>query len=97
MFYKLHYFKKANSICADDLKETNQIETINLLFVSSLSDLKKFYLPFSGDFRGNYAFLTMNNGDNYFIDEKSFADVTDAIGQLAQLPLTLILNQYPKT
>lgn len=81
MFYKLHYFKKADSICADDLKEKNQIDTINLSLVSSLSDLKKFHLPFSGDFKGNYSLLTMNNGDRYYINENSFADVSEAIGR----------------
>ncbi len=75
MFYKLHYFKKAESICANDLKEKEQIDMINLSLVSSLSELKKFHLPFSGQFMGNYAQLTMNNGDKYYISSDSFIDV----------------------
>lgn len=75
MFYKLSYFKKAENICANDLKEKDQIDIINLSFISSLSELKKFYLPFSGEFKGLYALLTMNNGDRYYISEESFTDV----------------------
>jgi len=63
MFYKLHYFKKSEDICADDLKNEILIDTINLSLVSSLSDLRQFRLPFTGQYRGKYALLTMNNGD----------------------------------
>lgn len=82
MFYKLHYFKKSEDICADDLKNEILIDTINLSLVSSLSSLRQFRLPFTGQYRAKYALLTMNNGDRYFIDEGSFADVSNAINQL---------------
>jgi hypothetical protein len=77
MFYKLHYFKKSHSICANDLQEKIKVDTINLSFVSSLSDLQKFITPFSNNFSGEYALLTMNNGDRYYIDKKSFEDISD--------------------
>ena len=76
IFYKLNYFQKGNSLCGADLNNKNQIEMINLSFVSSLSDLKEFRLPFSGEFRGNYAILTMNNCDKYYINENTFSDLT---------------------
>lgn len=80
MFYKLYYFKKADSICANDLEEKNKIENINLSLVSSLSDLQRYHLPISGTFKGNYALLTMNNGDRYYINQTSFENVSEAIG-----------------
>jgi len=86
MFYRLHYFKKGDGLCGSDLDNRNQVDTINLTFVSSLSDLQKFTLPFSGTFKGNYAVLTMSNGDRYYIKEDIFASVSTAIQMMALIP-----------
>lgn len=85
MFFKLHFFKKSdNGICANDFKyKQKHIETINLKMILSLSDLLIFEKPLSGDYVGNYALLTMSNNDKYYIDEKSFADLSNAISMVS--------------
>lgn len=76
VIYKLHFFKKSTGICGDDFKSKIQVDTINLNFLLSLSDLQKFVLPFSGTFVGKFASVTMSNNDIYFIDEKSFVNLS---------------------
>ena len=82
MFYKLLYFKKSqDGICGEDFKNKQEIETINLKFLLSLSGLIKYENPFSGCFVGCFATVTMSNNEKYFIDENSFYNVSNAIGQ----------------
>jgi len=47
--YKLNYFKNGDSLCGEDFDNKQQIEYINLQQVSSISGMKKFLLPFSGN------------------------------------------------
>jgi len=82
MLFKLHYFKKAEHICGDDFKNKNQIDTINLNHVLSLSELQKFNLPFSGKFVGKYALATMVNNDKYYIKEDSFSELSSALSKV---------------
>jgi len=83
--YKLLFFSKSqNGICADDLKNKNQVESINLSLLLSLSDLLEFRKPFSGDFVGNYAKVTMSNDDAYYIDANSFAELSAAVSKTGQ-------------
>ena len=78
--FKLQFFQKSqNGICAKDLQNNQQAENINLKFLLSLSDLLRFETPFTGCFVGNYAVVTMSNNDRYFIDEKAFYDLSDAV------------------
>ena len=80
--FKLHFILKSQTgICANDLNNENQVEFINLKFLLSISDLLEFHLPFSGDFKGNYAKVTMSNDDAYYINENSFAELSDAISK----------------
>jgi len=75
--YKLKYFYKGKSICADDLKSDNKlIDIINLQEISSVSNIKKYHLPFSGDYVGNYSVVSMKNDNTYFIDEEEFNNLT---------------------
>ena len=84
MFFKLHFFKKtSNGICANDFKNKTEIDTINLKMVLSLSNLQKFEMPLTGNYVGNYALLTMNNNDKYYLHENSFADLSNAISILS--------------
>jgi len=72
-FHQLHYFKKSqNGICADDFTNKEQLDTINLMFILSLSDLLNFDLPLSGKHVGQYALVTMSNNDKYYIWRNSF-------------------------
>lgn len=81
--YKLHYFKKSQTgICADDFKNAKKVDTINLNFILSLSDLKKFVTPLSRRYVGKFAIVTMNNNDKYYIDENSFAYLLEALGRM---------------
>ena len=82
--YKLHYFRKSQTgICADDFKNAKEVDTINLNFLLSLSDLQTFVTPLSGRYVGNFARVTMSNNDKYYIDENSFADLSEAISKLS--------------
>ena len=81
--YKLHYFIKSQTgICADDFKNAKEVDTINLNFLLSLSDLQTFVTPLSGRYVGKFARVTMSNNDKYYIDENSFADLSETISKL---------------
>jgi len=85
MFYKLRFFKKTNGgICADDFKNTEQFVVINMNFILSLSDILNFTKPFSGDFVGKYAVVTMSNNDNYVINGTSFLEISEEIKNFNQ-------------
>lgn len=73
VFYKLHFFRKSGRICSHDFKNPQEIENINLLQITSLSDILRFANPLSGVYVDDYAILTMANGDKYAIkiDEHS--------------------------
>lgn len=76
MFYDLKYIKKSNKgLCGDDLKQKQQVDKINLNLISSVSEITKFHLPFSGDYVADYATVTMNNGDIYYIGLQSCAEL----------------------
>jgi len=77
--YKLKYFTKGNGMCASDLENTQQIEYVNLQQVSSFSDIKKFNLPLSGTYKGDYAIVSMQNGDNFYIDKTEHAKISEAL------------------
>jgi hypothetical protein len=70
--FKLNYFKKSDSICGSDFENNRKTEHINLLQVSSLSELKAFRLPFSGKYVGDYSILSMLNGDKFAVDKKEY-------------------------
>ena len=74
--YKLKYFKQGKDICGSDLENKDQTDFINLQQVYSLSELKKFHLPLSGTYKGDYAVLSMQNGGMYFLNKKSYEDLT---------------------
>ena len=77
--YKLKYFTKGNGMCASDLENTQQTENVNLQQVSSLSDIKKFHLPLSGTYKGDYAVVSMQNGNNFYIDKAEHSKITEAL------------------
>lgn len=82
--YKLHYFRKSQTgICADDFKNAKKVDTINLKLLLSLSDLQKFETPLSGTYIGKFALVTMSNNDKYYIDENSFADLSEALSKVS--------------
>lgn len=72
--FRLHFFKKSSttSLCSADFENKQEVETINLKFLLSLSDMQKFSLPLSGKYIADYALVTMSNNDKYYIDKKSF-------------------------
>lgn len=65
--YKLQIFHFGNSISADDFKNPLMYEYINLTQISSISDIKKFYLIISKRYVGDYCTVTMHNGNVFFI------------------------------
>ena len=77
--YKLKYFTTGNGMCASDLENTQQIENINLQQISSLSDMKKFHSPLSGTYKGDYAVVKMQNGNNFYIDKTEHAKISEAL------------------
>ncbi len=76
--YKLQYFKSGNSICGSDLEGKQQVEYINLQQVSSLSDIKKFFLPLTGTYIGDYAVVSMQNGDRFYINKVEHSKMLEA-------------------
>jgi len=79
IMYKLQYFKSGDSLCGSDLENKQQVEYINLQQVSSLSDIKKFHLPLSGTYKGDYAILSMQNGDRFYIDKKEHSRISEVL------------------
>ena len=77
--YKIQYFTTGNGMCASDLDNQRQTENINLQQVSSLSDMKKFYLPFSGTHKGDYAIVSMQNGDRFYIDKSEHYKIMEVL------------------
>jgi len=47
--------------------------------VSSLSDIKKFLLPLSGTYKGDYAVVSMQNGDRFYINKAEHAKIAEAL------------------
>lgn len=77
--YKLQYFKYGDSLCGRDLENKTQIEYINLQQVSSLSGIKRFLLPISGVYKGDYAVVSMQNGDRFFINKAEHSKIAEAL------------------
>ena len=77
--YKLKYLTTGNGICASDLENTQQMENVNLQHISSLSDMKKFHLPLSGTYKGDYAMVSMQNGDKFYIDKTEHTKISEAL------------------
>lgn len=77
--YKLQYFKSGDSLCGRDLENKTQIEYINLQQVSSLSGIKRFLLPISGVYKGDYAVVSMQNGDRFFINKAEHSKIAEAL------------------
>ena len=77
--YKLKFLKGGNNLCAADLENKKQVEYINLLAVSSLSGIKKFHLPLSGTYKGDYAVLRMINGDVFYVDKEEHNKIKSAL------------------
>lgn len=98
--YKLQYFKSGYSLCGSDLENKQQVEHINLQQVSSLSDIKKFLLPLSGTYKGDYAVVNMQNGDRFYINKAEHSKIAEALncvsnvlGGLSALNLILKRNE----
>lgn len=72
IMYKLKYFTTEDEMCASDLEKTQQTVNLNLQQISSLSDMKKFHLPLSGTYMGDYAVVRMQNGDSFNIDKQEY-------------------------
>ena len=79
IMYKLQYFTTGSGMCASDLENQRQTENINLQQVSSLSDMNKFHLPLSGTYKGDYAVVSMQNGDRFYIDKTEHSKITEAL------------------
>jgi hypothetical protein len=77
--YKLQYFQSGNSICGNDLENKLQIEYINLQQVSSISEVKKLLLPLSGRYKGDYAVVSMQNGDRFYINKVEHSKIAAAL------------------
>jgi len=67
--HKLKYFTTGNGMCESDFKNKRQVEIINLQQIFSFTDMKKFHLPLSGIYKGDYAIVSMQNGDRFYIDQ----------------------------
>ena len=78
--YKLKYFQSGRDLCGSDFKNENKIEYINLQQISSISDIKKFNLPFSGNYAGEYVVVRMSNGSIFYIYKEEFDELLHNTG-----------------
>ena len=79
IMYKLQYFTTGSGMCANDLENQRQTENINLQQVSSISDMKKFHLPLSGAYKDDYAVVSMQNGDRFYIDKTEYSKIMESL------------------
>ena len=77
--YRLKYFLKSDYICGSDFENEEKEGLINLEQVSSVSNIEKFYLPLSGSYKGEYAIVSMQNRDRYYINNISLEGITEAL------------------
>lgn len=77
--YKLKYFTTGKGMCASDFENQLQIENINLKQVSSFTDMKKFNLPLSGTYKGDYAIVSMLNDNKFYINKAEHGKLTEAL------------------
>ena len=77
--YKIEYFAKGHGMSSNDLDNPRQIEHLNLRFISSVSGIMEFHLPLSGDYKVNYAVVSMVNGDRFYIDEIEHKKLMEAL------------------
>lgn len=73
--YKLKYLKFGNTLCGSDFDANLKVEYINLKQISSISGINAFYAPISGNLKGNYSIISMNNGDRFAIKEDEFEKI----------------------
>jgi hypothetical protein len=82
-FITIEYFSNSDKgISAEDFKNQGRQVKINLEFILSLSELRRFTLPFSGQYVDSYALLTMSNNDRYYIKAPSYTDLEIAIDHI---------------
>lgn len=67
------YFYNHSTFSADDLRNNKEDEVrVNPKYILSLTKLKAYRLPFSGEYVGKYALLTMSNNDCYVMREEAY-------------------------
>lgn len=79
--FKLKYFQIGNSLCGSDFENIDSVENINLEHIISFSELKKFTLPFSDNYVGDYALLRLSNNQQYFIKEPVFHELSEVLSE----------------
>jgi hypothetical protein len=85
MIIRLLYFKKSQTgICADDFKNKEKVDIINLEYLLSVSDLESFMTPFTGRYVGKFAIVKMSNNDTYYIGGASFRYLSEELAKKNQ-------------
>ncbi len=77
--YKLKFFQSGENLSTSDFDNDNQIVYINLKYILSILDLKKFYTPISNVFVDYYSLVTMRNGEKYYIDKVQLNLILDEL------------------
>lgn len=87
VFFELAHFKqvdnvKKDGLCGADFERPDDIETINLNSVLSVSSYGPFKLPLSGKVSGYFALVTMRNSQGYCIRKPAYKDLKKALNDL---------------
>lgn len=78
--HKIKYFSKSENICFNDFSNRDSVDIINIDYVVSVSELKAFRMPFSGETKKERSSIVrMINGDSYHIREASFNELTELL------------------
>jgi hypothetical protein len=83
-FTLMYFAKRDNSslskgISANDFEKVEELEHINLGFISSISQIHNFFMPLSGSFVDKYAIVSMNNGDRFYVKENIYNILLDVL------------------
>lgn len=66
-------------ICGADFNNRSRSELINLSYVVSVSDVRLFDLPFSGQHVGEYVQVKMHDGSYYYLSKDHGIDLRNKI------------------
>ena len=78
--YKLKYFASGDSFCGSDFERDGHVIYLNLTQLSSFTDLMFFTLPVSGNVKSDYAVVSMQNGDKFYINKTEQVKLLNALG-----------------
>lgn len=79
-FEEITFFHKGdNGISPNMYENVSEVELINLNSILSITNIKKLFKAFSGEFVGEYAIISMSNNENYYIKKGEYLTIIKKI------------------